>query len=214
MGDSMLRVSSFFVLLCLASSACVPETKCVGQRYYDPDNRSCRPCPKDAAFKDGTCACKSQYEFAHNKCVLRESATLDGAVLDASDDSTTDASLGMADCSDYCDFAKVCIGDNPLAQAAISDVIASLHADDAVACVSNCSAKTTAIGNTDPVVACIQNRRESAACAGGSTQASLLSAITLLGDCCKPHSGNALCASICDALTANPLVKNQIDFCD
>jgi hypothetical protein len=220
----MLKASLYFVLLCLAGAACAPEKKCGGPRYYDPSNVSCRDCPKDSTFRDGTCVCKHEYEFANNRCVLRDASVRESPDASSSeagmssaaspDASSGEAGMSSADCGEYCNFVKVCVGDNALGQGAIPDVIAGLHADDTSACVSNCVANTAANGSTDPVVACIEAGRKAAACAGDSTQAGLFGAITLIGDCCKRQAGNALCTSICKVLTANALVKSQIDFCD
>jgi hypothetical protein len=209
-----VRFSMFLVVLFAVTDGCAPKEKCGGVHYYDPDTVSCRPCPKTATFKDGTCECKDPlYTFANNKCVL-----MDGAVPEEPEDSGPPPDSGMTtgstpNCGSYCEFAKVCIGDNTLAQAALSDIVKGLHADDPAACKSSCESDLGGDGSGDPVIACIDAGQEAAACAGNSTQAGLAGGITLLGDCCRPHMTNGLCKSICKTMKANALISSMVDFC-
>jgi hypothetical protein len=153
--------------------------------------------------------CKDQYTFVHNKCML-----MDGAVIEVPDAGPAiEAGMSTAKCSDYCDFAKVCIGDSALAKAALADIVSGLHADAPAACTSSCMSDLGGDGSSDPVVACVEAGRAAAACAGDSTQAGLGGAIGLLGDCCRPRMNNALCKSICKPFKANVLVSSMVDFC-
>jgi hypothetical protein len=215
-----VRLNASFLVLWAITGGCAPEQKCSGKQYYDPVIVGCRLCPMDATFKNGTCECKGGSEFVKNRCVL-----LDGAVLETPDTGTADtgtadtgaADTGAADtatCETYCDFAKVCLGENTLAAAALPDVITGLHADDTAACTSSCKSDLGREGAGDPVVACVEAGRDEAACAGDSSQAGLSGAFMLLADCCRPRRDNALCKSICKPLKANALVAGMVDFCD
>jgi hypothetical protein len=125
-----------------------------------------------------------------------------------------DAGPGEANCSDYCDFAKRCIGDNAIAASLLSDVIAGLNASDSATCVSGCAVDTGGDGSENPVVSCIADGRQAAMCDGDSTQAGLAAAFGLLGECCGTRNGEPLCQSICTPLRANSLTSSMITFCD
>jgi hypothetical protein len=56
--------------------------------------------------------------------------------------------------------------------------------------------------------------RDAAQCAGLGTQDALTGALSLLGNCCRPHPSDALCKSICKTLKANALTANSVDFCN
>jgi hypothetical protein len=202
-------VSLLFVMV---AGSCAPKQKCSGTQYYDPEVLTCRPCPKTATFKDGTCECKDPlFTFVNNKCML-----MDGAVIEEPADAGGDTEGGMmstATCADYCDFAKVCVGDNALAKAALSDIVKGLHADDPAACTMSCEADLGGDGSGDPVIACIEAGRAAAMCAGNSTQAGLAGGISLIGDCCRPHMTNGLCKSICKTMKANTIIASMVDFC-
>src|SRR5215510_12995404 len=116
-----MRVSISSILAVLTAAlfaACAPEEKCSGELYYDAETTNCLRCPMDAKFKDGSCECKENFEFKNKRCVLKEGA---------------EAPKG---CENYCDFAKVCVGDNGLVAGALASVVEGLHANDAAACVS------------------------------------------------------------------------------
>lgn len=199
-----VRLSGSLLVLCAVAGGCEPEPRCSGALYYDPVLISCWPCPMDATFKNGTCQCKDSYEFVNHRCVL-----MDGAVIEMPDTGTPAASS----CMDYCDFAKVCIGDNALAKSALSDIVSGLHADDTAACTSSCESDLGGDGSSDPVVACIEAGREAAACTTADSQMGLGNTFGLLGDCCRSRQDNALCKAICKPLKANALVSGMIDFC-
>jgi hypothetical protein len=198
-------LAALVALLC----ACAPEKKCGGELYFD--GRSCRLCPDDAKFENHTCVCNEAefYEFADDRCMLKDGAM--PPVEEPEEDSgTTPAAAG---CSDYCDFAKVCVADNPIASAALSDVVTGLKADDSKGCQTACETDTGGPGTADPVVACFAAGRSTAGCENEPTQAGFGGAIKLMGSCCKGQSSE-LCKSICAVLTANALLKNSITFCE
>jgi hypothetical protein len=80
-------------------------------------------------------------------------------------------------------------------------------------CVSSCKTDTGDDGSKDVVVACIDSGRDKAACAGDSTQAGVMGALGLIGECCGANPANTLCKSICKVLSANALLKGQLPFC-
>jgi hypothetical protein len=195
---------SFLLALACATAACQPDDRCGADLYFDGHN--CRPCPKDATLKHDTCVCNDdeRYEYVEHKCQLREGAT---------PPEPEDAGmLAAGSCQSYCDFAQECIGDNPLAMAALSSVVSGLHASDPAACRSACEAQTMSDEGAD-VLACFEAGRAEAACADDMTQAGLMRAITLMGECCG-HKTQPLCKSICAALTSSSLIAGMIDFCD
>jgi hypothetical protein len=231
-----MRLTLSVLCLLVGSAACVPDAKCGGPLYYDPSTRTCRPCPKDSTASNGTCTCQKMYEFVSDRCVPREGAvaeTTDAAAetTDAAAETTdaaaetTDAAAETTDataesdasskagCGDYCSFAKVCIGDNAVAAAALADVVSGLKANDPPACRMACDSDLAGDGSSDLVVQCISAGRAGAACAGDSTQTGLTGAITLVGDCCRSRSSARLCVSICKVLKANSLLTSRIDFC-
>lgn len=200
-----------FLLSVVSLLACAPEDKCGGQLYYDPATTNCRRCPMNAMFKDGSCVCtKDKYVFENNMCVL-----MDGAVPDKPmDEDSGKAGGGGPSCSDYCDFAKSCVGENSLAAAALKDIVMGLHADDTDACTSACKKDVGGDGSMDPVVACITKGVDDAMCVDNPTQAGITGAFTLIGQCCGPNKDNMLCKSICATLKANSLVSAQVTYCD
>ena len=206
-----VRANSILLMFSVACTACNPEPRCGGQLYYDSLTENCRRCPKDSTFKSGTCVCKDQYEFVDGNCVL-----MDGAVLpppDAGDDDTG-APSAASNCSDYCEFNKLCFADNALAAAALNDLVSGLKANDTPACVAACNTDTGGDGSMDPVVACIAAGRKQAACSDDDTQTGLGAAISLQGECCRSRQSAAICKSICAVLGASPYVKDEIDFCN
>jgi hypothetical protein len=210
-----MRLTLSVLCLLVGSAACVPDAKCGGPLYYDPSTRTCRPCPKDSTASNGTCTCQKMYEFVSDRCVPREGAvaeTTDAAAETTDATAESDAS-SKAGCGDYCSFAKVCIGDNAVAAAALADVVSGLKANDPPACRMACDSDLAGDGSSDLVVQCISAGRAGAACAGDSTQTGLTGAITLVGDCCRSRSSARLCVSICKVLKANSLLTSRIDFC-
>ncbi|HKU41411.1 MAG TPA: hypothetical protein VJR89_24810 [Polyangiales bacterium] len=203
------------VALGCSITACVPEEKCGGDLYYD--GVSCRKCPDDAKLKGDTCVCDESeyYEFKDNKCTLKKGAMPPEETVDAgmSDGGGSGGGDGPT-CGDYCEFAKGCIGDNGIAAAALSDIVKGLKADNVSSCTNACESDLGGDGSSDPVVACIEAGRAKAACEGDSTQAGLMGAFGLLGDCCKGKTSHKLCKSICAPLLANPLTKNSVTFCN
>jgi hypothetical protein len=194
---------SFLFALASVCVACQPDDRCGSALYYDGHN--CRPCPEDAELKNDTCVCNDdeRYEYVDYKCKLR-----DGATPPEPEDA---GMLPAGSCDSYCDFAKSCIGDNPVASG-VPEVVAGLHATEPAACRSACEEET----KTDEgaaVLACFEAGRSEAACAGDMTLAGLTRAITLMGECCG-HKTQPLCQSICAALTSSSLVAGMIDFCD
>jgi hypothetical protein len=179
--------------------------KCNGTLYYDPTTDNCRACPKDTTFKNGTCECKDQYEFANNRCAL-----MDGAVVEVPDAGMSETALS---CGDYCAFANSCVGMNDIAKLALSDIITGLHADDTSACASHCADVIGGDGSDDPIVQCIAAGAASTGCANDATRDGLTKTIGLVGTCCKPAADNALCKSICTTLKANATIASSIDFC-
>jgi hypothetical protein len=220
-----VTISSILLLLCVLGSSCDPEKKCGGKLYYDPSVVACRKCPPDSTFKAGTCKCKSGYEFVDNHCSLMDGAvietadagmSIDATAGDAGGDAGEDAAMGGGTgptCVDYCDFAKVCLGDNSLAVGVLPDVVSGLHADNKAACKTSCEKDLGGNGQSSAVVACIEAGRGKAACAGDSTQVGLLGAFTLIGDCCKPAPEDGLCKSLCKTFKANALASSQATFC-
>lgn len=206
-----VRLSASLIVLCAVAGGCAPETKCSGEQIYDSVAELCRVCPMTATFKNGTCKCKDSYEFVNMRCVL-----MDGAMIETpdsgSDDSGTGSSASVA-CTEYCDFAKSCLGDNTLAQSALPDIVMGLHADSVAACTSNCKKVLGGEGSGDPTIACIEAGREAAACDGDTSQVGLAGAMMLVGDCCRPRQDNALCKSICEPLKANSITASMNDFC-
>jgi hypothetical protein len=181
--------------------ACEPSEKCSGELYFD--GRNCRACPDDAELEDGRCVCDDdeRYRFSAGRCQLRPGA-----------EPEPEPDAGLASCESYCEFATGCIGGNAIAMAALSDVVAGLHAGDAAACVSACEDDLDADGGEE-VLACFHAGRGAAACEDDDTPAGIERAFTLVSECCAGKSAG-LCASICEALTANTLVAPTIDFCD
>jgi hypothetical protein len=204
--------SGALLMLCAIAGSCAPEDKCSGELYFEEATGLCRTCPMDSTFRNGTCKCKAQYAFVKNRCVLK-----DGEVIEPPDAGMLQQDTGMPSgvgCTDYCGFAKSCIGGNSLAQAALPTIITGLHADDEQACAESCQTDLGSSGAGDPVVACIEAGREAAACAGQSSQQALAAALMLVADCCGPRKDNALCRSICVPLKANPLTAGMVTFCD
>ena len=186
--------SILLVLLAALSAACAPEDKCSGELYYDAETTNCLRCPMDAKFKGGTCECKENFEFKNKRCVLKEGA---------------EAPKG---CENYCDFAKVCVGDNGLVASALETVILALHATEPAMCVDACKTDLGNDGSNDPVVKCIEDGRAAAMCAE-STVAGITGAFTLIGQCCGANMGNELCKSICVALKSNPMTAMNASYC-
>lgn len=195
---------SFLLALVCLGLACQPEDRCGATLYFDGHN--CRPCPKDAELKGGTCECKDDenYEFVDHKCQLR-----DGKTPPEPEDA---GPLPAGSCESYCEFSETCIGDNPIAKASLPEVVSGLHAAQPSTCRSACEDQTMSDEGA-AVLACFQAGRSEAACAGDMTIAGLMRAVTLMGDCCG-HKTQPLCQSICQALTSNNLVAGMIDFCD
>jgi hypothetical protein len=212
--------SAAVVMLFAIASSCAPEDKCGGGQFYDRTSGVCFPCPMNATFKNGTCKCKdSDYEFKNRTCVRRPGVMDEPVDAGASSDSSTPEDSSMSTpsgpvCGDYCGFANSCLGKNVLATSALPSVITGLHADDPKACKDNCERELGNDGSGDPAIACIEAGREAAMCANQSTQQGLIGALMLVGDCCRPRKGNALCKSICVPLKAEPLTSSMIDFCD
>jgi hypothetical protein len=204
--DRAMSVSRWLCwMLCTGLAlACEPEDKCSGELYYN--GTSCQACPADAMFEDEHCVCidSERYEFEAGACVLKADASLP---------SEPDAGPSAAACGDYCEFMQTCIGANPLAQAGLGDVVEALHADDPVACASSCQELTDSEADENVVLACIEQGREDAACAGDETQAGLTAAFTLIGTCCTDRTDDPLCREICEALTANAFVGDSAEFC-
>jgi hypothetical protein len=217
-------VSAALIVLWAVAGGCAPDQKCSGEQYYDSVTELCRVCPMEATFKNGTCKCKAQYQFVNMRCVLMADAMSGPPDTGANDSGTVDAGTvdtGMpetggpsgAGCVEYCDFATSCIGANPIAKAALPDIVSGIHADNEATCTSSCNSALDGEGAGDPFVACIEAGREEAACAGVSNQAAFAAAMTLVGDCCRPRQDNALCKSICVPLKANQLTSSMADFC-
>jgi hypothetical protein len=215
-----VRLSASIVLLCSLAASCAPKEKCSGTLYYDPVNESCRECPKTATFKGGTCRCKSGYAFKNDRCELKDSSGLEtpdsstSSMDDSGGPNLPDSSMPSGpSCAEYCDFAKLCIGDNTLAAGALPDIVAGLHAKDTSACASACQSDLGGSGANNPVVTCIDSGRDAAMCAGDSSQTALAGAIGLVADCCRTNQADALCKSICKTLKANALIAGMVDFC-
>jgi hypothetical protein len=193
------QLTRLLAALALACAGCSPQPRCGGALYFDPQNVSCRPCPKDATFRDGTCECSGGRVFQDHRCALPDGAT---------PEPPPDAGAANS-CSAYCDFIRDCLADNALAAGALPEVISALHADDAAACRSSC-----ADASASPLGACIEAGSHTAACAGDGTQTGLRNAITLLADCSRAHADDPLRSIICNGLRQSPLVASQLDFCD
>ena len=213
----MLRGLTASVLVLFAAiSGCQPTDRCSGTLYFDEPSDTCRTCPKGATFSGGTCQCMPQYEFKNNVCVLMDGAVVEPPDAGASDGgAATDAAAPAANgCNDYCDFNKVCFGQNPLAQQVLPDIVSGIHADDTAACSSSCKDNLGNDGAGDPVIACIQDGRDSAGCANDTTQNGLLAWFSLISSCCGAHPKDAVCKSLCDSLKSNALASGMATFCN
>jgi hypothetical protein len=191
----------------LTSASCAPSTKCGGELYYDSVMGTCRPCPTNARFEAGTCVCNDDRVFTNHRCDLRDGA------MPAADDDAGSTGAGAADgCSQYCDFIHICLGGNTLATNFLPQVIAGLHADDPMACAQSCDRAES--HDASPLAACVEAGRNTAMCAGDSTQTGLQNGITLLAQCARANPTHPLRTLICEGLTQSEQVASNLDFCD
>lgn len=193
------------LLLAAAAIGCNPEPRCGGELYFDPDNVSCRPCPKDATLEHGTCVCNDGKTFVEHRCVLPDGGTPALA---------PDAGAEANSCNAYCDFVKQCLADNTLAASALPEVITGLHADEPATCAASCGTARGEDQEASPLARCVEDGREAAQCAGDTTQTGLRSALMLLGQCARANMSDPLRGLICMGLKQSTLVSSQIDFCD
>lgn len=209
-------IGAALMMVFVIASGCAPKDKCGSeQRFYEPVSELCFDCPKNSTLQNGTCVCNDdKYEFKNRNCVLKDGETVDAGTKPEDDSGTGSTSGSGASCSDYCDFAKSCIGNNTLAQSALPTIISGLHADDAAACTASCQSDLGNEGSGDPVIACIKAGSDGVMCEGGGSQQTLTDGLSLVGDCCTPNKSNALCKAICATLKANPLTANAVMFCD
>lgn len=199
------RILALSVLL--MSVGCEPSPKCGGELTYDSVNGTCRPCPSNARFEAGQCVCNDDRVFHDYRCDLRDGA------MPMPDDDAGSSYAGAADgCSHYCDFIHVCLGGNTLATNFLPQVIAGLHADDPTACATSCAQAER--DNASPLAACVQAGRNTAMCAGDTTQTGLQNGIMLLAQCSRESPSDPLRKLICDGLTQSAQVASNLDFCD